>query len=207
MTEVEKIAYAKSFIDKLANGINPLDDTPVPEGDIVNNVRISRCLFYVSDILGEAIKKEGKKKAKEERKARLPFSVTQEQLQNFEYSSYPISATAIAKKLNVLVQEDIASNKIERMTARRITQWFLNIGMIEWREWENKIKRFPTEEGEKIGLDLQIWENYGRRSPVIFYNEDAQRFITDNIGAIAATVTKKGKDSPVFFEDEEEDSE
>ena len=207
MTEVEKIAYAKSFIDKLANGINPLDDTPVPEGDIVNNVRISRCLFYVSDILGEAIKKEGKKKAKEERKARLPFSVTQEQLQNFEYSSYPISATAIAKKLNVLVQEDIASNKIERMTARRITQWFLNIGMIEWREWENKIKRFPTEEGEKIGLDLQIWENYGRRSPVIFYNEDAQRFITDNIGAIAATVTKKGKDSPIFFEDEEEDSE
>lgn len=29
MTEIEKIAYAKSFIDKLANGINPLDDTPI----------------------------------------------------------------------------------------------------------------------------------------------------------------------------------
>ena len=28
MTELEKIAYAKSFIDKLANGINPLDDMP-----------------------------------------------------------------------------------------------------------------------------------------------------------------------------------
>ena len=51
MTELEKIAYAKSFIDKLANGINPLDDTPVPEDDIVNNVRLSRCFFYVSDLL------------------------------------------------------------------------------------------------------------------------------------------------------------
>ena len=29
MTELEKIEYAKSFIDKLANGINPLDDTMV----------------------------------------------------------------------------------------------------------------------------------------------------------------------------------
>ena len=48
MTELEKIAYAKSFIDKLANGINPLDDTPIPEGDIVNHVRLSRCFFYVS---------------------------------------------------------------------------------------------------------------------------------------------------------------
>ena len=51
MTELEKIAYAKSFIDKLANGINPLDDTSIPEGDIANNVRLSHCFFYVSDIL------------------------------------------------------------------------------------------------------------------------------------------------------------
>jgi len=36
MTEAEKIAYAKSFIDKLANGINPLDDSPIPEDDIVS---------------------------------------------------------------------------------------------------------------------------------------------------------------------------
>ena len=40
MTELEKIAYAKSFIDKLANGINPLDDTPIPDYDIANNVRL-----------------------------------------------------------------------------------------------------------------------------------------------------------------------
>ena len=51
MTELEKIVYAKSFIDKLANGINPLDDTLIPDGDVVNNVRLSRCFFYVSSIL------------------------------------------------------------------------------------------------------------------------------------------------------------
>ena len=36
MTEAEKIEYAKSFIDKLANGINPLDDAPIPDDDIAN---------------------------------------------------------------------------------------------------------------------------------------------------------------------------
>lgn len=41
MTELEKIAYAKSFIDKLANGINPIDDQPVAEYDVVNNVRLN----------------------------------------------------------------------------------------------------------------------------------------------------------------------
>ncbi len=34
MTELEKIAYAKSFLDKLAEGVNPLDGTTVPEGDM-----------------------------------------------------------------------------------------------------------------------------------------------------------------------------
>jgi len=45
MTELEKIAYAKSYIEKLANGINPLTNQEVPESDIINNVKISRCLF------------------------------------------------------------------------------------------------------------------------------------------------------------------
>ena len=59
MTELEKIAYAKSFIDKLANGVNPIDDSTIPDSDIVNNVRLSRCFFYVSDILRQVIENGG----------------------------------------------------------------------------------------------------------------------------------------------------
>ena len=58
MTELEKLEYAKSFMDKLANGINPLDDTPIPDDDIANNVRLTRYFFYVSDILRQVIGKE-----------------------------------------------------------------------------------------------------------------------------------------------------
>jgi len=59
MTELEKIAYAKSFIDKLANGVNPIDDSTIPDSDMVNNVRLSRCFFYVSDILRQVIENGG----------------------------------------------------------------------------------------------------------------------------------------------------
>lgn len=55
MTELEKMQRAKMYIDRLANGINPIDDAPAADSDIINNVRISRCLFYVSDILGQVI--------------------------------------------------------------------------------------------------------------------------------------------------------
>ena len=203
MTELEKIAYAKSFIDKLANGINPLDDTPIPDDDIVNNVRLSRCFFYVSSILQKEIDRERSKQPKGKKSQRLPFSITQEQLEKFEYSSYPISASAIARKINWLVKEDIEEKKIEKFSYRKINYWLREIGMIEWREWDNgKSKRFPTPEGEAMGLVLEIWENYGRKSPVIYFSEEAQRFIIDNFEAVMAA--EKGSIFPLQEEDNEE---
>lgn len=53
MKDLEKIACARSDIQKLANGINPMSGQEGSEGDVVNHVRISRCLFYVPDILGQ----------------------------------------------------------------------------------------------------------------------------------------------------------
>lgn len=202
MTELEKIAYAKSFIDKLANGINPLDDTPVPDNDIANNVRLSRCFFYVSSILQKEIDRERRKVSKEKKLERLPFSITPEQLQKFEYSSMPISVSAMGRKINWLVREDIEEMKIEKFSYRKINYWLRDIGMIEWRKWDNgKSKRFPTSEGEAIGLVLQIWENYGRKSPVIYLTEEAQHFIIDNIEAVMAA--EKGSLSPLSDEDGE----
>ena len=51
MTDHEIMQHAKNYLDKLVKGIDPLTDKEVPEGEIINNVRISRCLFHVSHIL------------------------------------------------------------------------------------------------------------------------------------------------------------
>jgi hypothetical protein len=51
MEEKDKLALAQEWIRKLANGINPLNGNAVKEDDVVNNVHISRCLFYVADVM------------------------------------------------------------------------------------------------------------------------------------------------------------
>ena len=55
MTEIEKIAYAKSFIDKLAIGIDPTNGTLIPDGEVALNPRLSKCFLYVADILSKII--------------------------------------------------------------------------------------------------------------------------------------------------------
>lgn len=59
MTELEKMIRAESYIRKMADGINPITGVNVADDDMVNNVRITRCLYYVSDILRQVIANNG----------------------------------------------------------------------------------------------------------------------------------------------------
>ena len=51
MNEIETIARAQMYLEKLANGINPLTNENVAEDDIVNNVRISRCMALLKNLI------------------------------------------------------------------------------------------------------------------------------------------------------------
>ena len=196
MTELEKIAYAKSFIDKLANGINPLDDTPVPEDDIVNNVRLSRCFFYVSDLLRQVYENGGATKPK--RAYKIPFAVSIEQLEKFEYSTEPISVSELAKRIY-----DTADNeKMVKVSYRQINQWLVNIGMLYSQDLGGKRPvRRPTEEGNKMGITVETrMGRYGEYQAVL-YNEEAQHFIVDNLEAVLATDLKKVNSYETVAED------
>ncbi|MGN1443606.1 MAG: hypothetical protein ACI4XE_07140, partial [Acutalibacteraceae bacterium] len=59
MNDLETMKRAKSYIDMLANGIDPLTGETIRDDSVINNVRISRCLFYVSDVLNRAIDNGG----------------------------------------------------------------------------------------------------------------------------------------------------
>lgn len=62
--DLELLKHANNYIEKMANGINPLTDKKCNDNDMINNVRISRCLFYVSKVLDDVIKNNNKKRTR-----------------------------------------------------------------------------------------------------------------------------------------------
>ncbi len=180
MNELEKMIYAKSYIDKMANGINPLTGEAVKDDDMINNVRISRCLFYVSDILRQVIDNGGSVKKKSSAK-KSDYAVGYSQLKNFEYSDTPIAVSFIAERLNNLVDLDI----YKKMTYKKITDWLLQIDFLyEETDQEGKKKKRPTEMGLSIGITEEIRNGmYGQYKAVV-YNRSAQEFIIDNLHAV-----------------------
>lgn len=186
MTELEKIAYAKSFIDKLANGINPINNQAVAEDDVVNNVRVARCFFYVSDILRQVVENGGITPPK--KKAKATFSITQEQVAKYPYCETPITISEITRRINALVDTE----EMKRLPYKQLTGWLLSINALVDQQTANRgMQKRPTDIGIQLGISLETRNGMNGEYHVVVYNKEAQEFILDNIDSIIAFENKQ----------------
>ena len=149
MTELEIIAHAQTYLEKLAKGVNPLTGEEVAESDVVNNVRISRGLFYTADLLKKIVDNKGKFKI--EMPERKPFAITPEQLARFEYAGFGISITEIVKRINALI--DTAYMK--ELKSKDILEWQVETGLLANIIVNNKTRRRPTPQGEAMAASAR----------------------------------------------------
>lgn len=193
MTELEKIEYTKAFIDKLANGINPLDDTPIPDGDIANHVRLSRCFFYVSDILRRVIENGGItapeiRVSRQKKPEKQDFTLSEEVRATLQASDDPVSVSEIAKQLNDLIDQET----MKKISAAKINQWLLEQGFLKTIKLaNNKQRRTPTQKGSEIGIFTEERNGqYGKYIAVLF-SSSAQQFVYDHIDVIAKSLSEE----------------
>ena len=176
MNDRNKSIIAKDWILKLANGINPLDGSAIPDGDIVNNVHISRCLFYVSELLGTyQIMSNKRSKAYENE-----FYIKLEDIEKVTI----VERTGIAsfvREINKLIPDNTRP-----ISYGKILNWLMANGYLEEVEVDNFGKRKnPTASGSAVGISAGLREGTNGQYWAVEYNSNAQRFILSNINAIS----------------------
>ena len=176
MQDNNKTLIAKDWIQKLANGINPLDGSMIPDTEIVNNVHISRCLFYVAELLDTASKKSGRKS----RDYELDFTISPENLSKIPITER-IGITNFVREINKFVPKNM-----KPMSYSKILNWLMANGYLEETEVDNFGKRKnPTALGYSIGISSELREGANGPYWAVLYNPSAQRFILDNLYVIA----------------------
>lgn len=179
MTELDKMKRAEQYIRKMAEGVNPITDEYIDEHDMINNARIVRCLYYVSDVLRQVIDNNGEIFTEIKKPGKKPyFFLTDEQRRALALYNRPVYAKIIAEQLN----EYAAVNDCRKFSVRWITEYLLSIGMLEMYEGNKR----ATESGEELGIiSKKRFSNY---NPDGFwanlYTPDAQQFVFDNLDAI-----------------------
>ena len=159
------------IIEKLANGMNPVDDTMLPEDSPINNIDVTRALYFALTSL-----KTEKKKASR----RKDFYIEEDKLANFEFVQDGAYLSQIVEKLNQLI--DV--NKVKMLSRSKMVRWLVNIGILTTVQTEGrKAKRhMPTEQGLNMGLKIvQLVDRFGTPFDAVKYPVSMQKFILDNL--------------------------
>ncbi|MBQ9838718.1 MAG: hypothetical protein IJO56_04390 [Oscillospiraceae bacterium] len=186
MTELETMERAKMYMEKLANGINPIDDSLIPDEDVVNNVRLSRCFFYVADVLRQVIDNGGTAPLKKIK--REPFSLPIEKRKEFAFSDEAITISEFVKRINDLT----LSEKMTKLTTTVVMDWLVSIDVmrVDTTTEGRSVKR-PTAHGATLGIGVDTRIGINGPYSVVVYDRAAQQFLLDNIDAALEMDRKK----------------
>lgn len=169
--DLEILKHAKDYIEKMANGINPLTGEKVPDSDLINNIRISRCLFYVNGVLSDVLLKNGRSR----KTKKLPFTLDLELLGKFAYTGEDLSISKIVQRINVLKSDDVKNLK-----ATDVCDWLISVGLLEEVLINGSKRNLPTETGKSMGMYTEHRiGNFGEYD-IVLYKREMQEFIIDN---------------------------
>lgn len=174
MTEREKVEEAKRWIDCLAQGIHPVTGEILPDSDVVNNVRVSRCLFYVSDLLRRQLDRFFPEKGS----CSPSLDGTR-----MSFSARPIPVSDLARRLSAAAQLPDG----QKIPYRLVVEWLLATGFLrEVIRTDGHKSRRPTQKGEQLGIVVESRTENGRNYPVVLYKENAQHFVAEHLDEILA---------------------
>ncbi|MGN1344142.1 MAG: hypothetical protein ACI4U3_06140 [Traorella sp.] len=174
--ELELLNRAKMYMDKLANGIHPVTGEVLPDSDVVNDIKVSRCLFYILNVLQHVIDNRGVVSKKSNKKE--TFSITQEELNQYDYSNQWLSVSQIAQHISSLVKNE----QMKRLKTTSITNWLEYKNILTYKLINEKKQRIPTEEGIRFGIKSETKVSYNNQPyETVYYNQTVQRFIVERI--------------------------
>ena len=180
MTELETMQRAKMYLDKLAQGIDPITNQEIHDDSVLNNVRLARCFFYVSDVLGKVIDNGG---SVGQPVRNVDFFITPEQLARVQIMDYPVRITELTEALH----QAVGDPQMKKPNVKKITDWLMKNGfMTQVTGPDGKAHRVPTDRGLKMGMSTRLRQTCDGEYQAVYYNSDAQQFVLDNLPAMLA---------------------
>ena len=181
MTELEKMQRAKMYIDKLANGINPLSDTALSSDSVLNEIHLLRCFFYVSDILQQVIDNGGQiKKIAKKRSDLLPFELSKERRSEILINEQPVMISHFTNQINSLINDEV----MRKLKTTSLTEWLVEKAFLREELIHEKRRKIPTVHGKNHGITVEERSGQYGTYTAVMYNSVAQQLLIDNLDEI-----------------------
>lgn len=183
MKDYEMLYTTKLYLQKLSNGVNPLDGTDLPQESFLNDINLCRSFRFAEDLLDQVIRNNGTVKTLPNSR-KEPFRITEEQRNRIQVSEEPVGVAVIAQRIT-----DWLDPNVKSVPGVHITEWLVFNGfltMVTEPQTGDTVK-VATEDGIMEGIRTEERKTRdGRTYRKNFYNKHAQQLILDNLENIAA---------------------
>lgn len=175
--DMQKLEVAMKYIERIADGKNPVNNKPAEEDSVLNNPNVIRCMYFVKEVLTAVKENDGMIGGRASKPPKSPFPF--ECLSGFEY----VDDTSIAHFMNRL--KGLALDLNERGTGTKlVTDWLKGKGyLIDIQgKYTGKLHPEVTESVIEFGLYMQERTSaYGQSYQIVMYSQKAQEFIAAHL--------------------------
>lgn len=174
--DIERLNESKKIINKIANGINPINDTPIKDECFVNDPKIIRSLFFLVDLLDSELT------------TKLPlrrgsFRISAEQKKLVKLPVGNIGINEFAKAINDVID----TNKYKKISGANINKKLKLMEILgEIKTPEGKTRSIPNEKSDGYGIISEVRFYNNEQYEQVLFNDIGKKFLLDNIEKILA---------------------
>lgn len=145
--DLTKLDVAIKYVERMADGCNPLNNDPLGEKDILNNPNIIRCMYFIKEVLEEVRNYDGVFGGRKEKSAAIPFPT--EILEEFAYRE----DQSITHVLNQ-IYEPIVGLNVKKVSAAKVTAALKEDGYLleQLNPKTGKTRKVPGAKGKELGI-------------------------------------------------------
>ena len=178
--DLMKLDVAIKYVERIADGCNPVDNIPLENNNVLNNPNVIRCMYFIKEVLEEVRNNDGIIGNKKERPASIPFPV--EALDEFKYRE----DQSITHVLNQ-IYEPVAEWNVKKISVVKVTTALKEEGYLldEQNPETGKARKVPSEKGKELGIYMVEREYNGRVYQSVTYNQNAQEYIVEMVRRMA----------------------
>ncbi len=183
VVDTRKLEIAIQYLQRIAEGHNPVNNIPVDDDSVIKNPNVVRCMLFIKEVLEEVKRNDGyigrrPRTNRDSSKQEYPL----EALKEFRYSEDK-SVTRLVDQINNLADMTV----YQRITYIPITAWLKQNGYLgeEQTEENGKKRTVVTDKGREAGIKSELRRNAKDQEYVyITYGRTAQEFIVSNMDKI-----------------------
>lgn len=174
-----KLDVAIAYVERMAEGNNPVKNISAEEDSVINNPNVIRCMYFIRDVLKQVKDNGGVIGGRSSRTA-PPFPL--EVLAKFVYKE-DTSISHFLAQLKLLA----GNPNVKGIGTKPITDWLKQMDYLveEYDEVTNRKKTKTTSKGEQFGLYMEPRVSArGQEYNIIMYGRHAQEYIVQHMKEI-----------------------